>query len=1033
MAISDDWDFDYSAKVLSHIDGVLSYDGGTAGQASAGDYVYGVTSGAVGKVLAVTGNATSGTYTLTNVRGLFQDNEELRLCSVVGFDTVVDKSNDLQGFRVGETVVDQTTGSIDVLAIEYNTRELAGGQGGGTGRLYGNNFTSFTDNDSMDISGGEAGIASVHTAEGNADNDAVIDTADVAGTLAAPGTGNKSVILNYDTGTVSIPEQAIIEDATTGASALVERTFDTNTQAEGSLVLVDYNDGNAWGDGNQLRLDQALGYNNQVAGQVFSVGDVVVGATSGATGRVILDTGTVLVFADESGTWTTTENLQVNGVTIADANGSNTTLNCALVNGAVLDDQIPTGVGGGVAQGGIYAFGDGLNIVRKSNSLYTLSQDTFDELVQLDDDEAIDATVKGGAYQVVFDWLIPPLSFRFLRRGAWTMNGVQDVFANPQTVGAQNKIGASGFAYDSDQPYRQPQLYIEQDQEKVETSWMEGNIDVILQVRTSMSDRYIDPATPGLGQLIPGGDPAVDGAYAVFNREYHVSSYDATQFAASGGGVNTVALGTGDETVNNPNGTHTMDYTGGSAAALVVGETFRAGTGDSQKVGIVVSDTGGVAATGTLEYVLKSGTNFVNTDSCTADVSGKTFTAPTPTAVVAGYGDDISYQIVDIAATPSGGTGITGTFFPGEGLTQAVTGATGKLVYADTANDVLYIEVETGTFSGDNDITGDQSSASWDAGTGASYPTATTFSADLNNGDGAQPYAGSVSGDLTGANADTIQNVFQYGKYLTRAEEQTFEFEGPGTADDGTIGRFYRKMKDAYSEVKPGAPIGTYTGSLAFAQGWFLDTDYIDPNDIRSFSVIDDNGITRNPPNLQSLTITNVGTGWRVAAYRTAAAASTVIQRTEFQVGTVGGGNNQSADSTILVAAQDRTVSPLPADVPDTGVLRILDPNDTGNYLRFPYSSVNRSTNVFTLASGTIGAVTGSVDLTASDNVHVVLIEEEASGSSVSNTIQYVADINIVYKARLKGFKPFRSTGTFGSAGASLGVVQTPDAIVDLP
>jgi hypothetical protein len=147
----------------------------------------------------------------------------------------------------------------------------------------------------------------------------------------------------------------------------------------------------------------------------------------------------------------------------------------------------------------------------------------------------------------------------------------------------------------------------------------------------------------------------------------------------------------------------------------------------------------------------------------------------------------------------------------------------------------------------------------------------------------------------------------------------------------------------------------------------------------------------------------------------------------------VGAGNNQAADSTILIGANTRTVSPTPADVPDSGVLYILDPNDTGNYLQFPYSSVNRTTNVFTLASGTIGDVTGAVDLTLDDNVHVAFIRDTASGSSLSNTIQYLADIPIVYKARLKGFKPFRGTGTFSSTGATLPVNQQPDTIVDLP
>lgn len=1029
MAISDDWDFNYASKILSHVDGVLSYDTGTGQQPAVGEYVRGSTSGAIGKILARTGNTAAGTLDLTNVEGQFEDNELIELMSEIGFDAVTASNG---GFKVGDTIVDQVTGSVVVRAIEYNS------DGSGGGIIYGDSFVAFTDNSQLDISGGQADVADADTVTANTDNDTALGTTQTAGTLAIPGTAqtNDSVIIHYDAGTVSIPEQAIVEDATTGAIALVEQVY--GVTLTGSLRLVDYNStGGVFTDNNTLRLDQVIAYNNQVGGQVFSVGDVVVGGTSGATGRVLADTGTELVLADESGTWTSTEDLEVDAVKIAEANGTNTTLNAATLNlpGGIRTEQRSTAVDGGVSQGGIYDASDSLNIVRKMNSWYTLSQDTFDELVQMDDDEALDAQAKAIAYSIVFDWFVPDLSPRFLRKGSLVDTSGANVWANPQTVGAQNKITDTAFLYTSAQPYRMPQLYIEQNQSKVPTSWLEGQLDVLLKVRTRTDTRYIAPATPGLGQLIPGGDPQTDGSYAVFNREFHTSTYDTTQVDASSGGVNTVAIGTADDTAadRNPNGTHTMNYTGGSGATLIIGEEFTAGAANSLKVGIVVSDDGGAGATGTLEYVLKSGTNFVNTDACTATISGKTFTSPTPTDVVAGYGDDIAFPVVDIAATPSGGTGITGTFIPGEPVTQAVTGATGRVVLANATSDVLYLETTTGTFSGDNDITGDNSSASWDAGTGATYPSASSFNADLNNGEGAQPYSAAVSGDLTGASADTILNVYQYAKYLTRQEELTYVVNGPGTADAGTVGRFFRRLKDTYAEIKPGAPIGTFTGSLAFAQGWFLDTGYIDANDIRSFSVIDDNGVLRNPPNLQALTITNIDTGWATAAYRSTGAGQTAILRTEFDVGVVGAGNNQSADSTILVGANTRTVGPLPADVPDTGVLRVLDPNGTGNYLRFPYSSVNRTTNVFTLASGTIGAVTGSVDLVLDDNVHVCFIEEIAAGTSASNTVQYVADIPLVYKARLKGFKPFRATATFGSGGASPGVVQNVDSIVDLP
>jgi hypothetical protein len=969
MSISDDWDLDYPNKRLSHIDGVLSYDTGTSNQADVGEYIRGSTSGAIGKILSRTGDTTSGTLTLTNVVGQFEENEVIEQMSKVGFDNVTTANN---GFSIGDVVTDSATGSITVRAIEYNEDGLGGGI------LYGDSFTSFGDDLVLKITGGSSDVADSDTVTANSDFDAHLGTTQTSSTLAKPGTTttNKSAIINFDTGTQNIPEQAIIEDATTGATGLVEQVYQTSGAAVGSIRVVDWDSANAWGDTNVLRLDQALGYNNQVVGQVFSVGDVVVGVTSGATGRVILDTGTTLVFADETGTWTTTEDLNVGGVKIADANGTNTTLNVAAVNGATRLEQRPSSLGGGVQQGGIYSATESLNIVRKSNSLYTYAQDTFDELAQMDDDEPIEADVKGGAYRLVFDWNIPDLGFRFLRKGAWADTNAQNVWANPQTQGVLNKITDTKYLIDSTQTFRQPQMYIEQNGAKVDPFWLEGQIDVILKTKTRTLTTIHDPVTPGLGQLIGGGDPSVGGNYTVLAREFHTSTYDATQVDGSAGGVNSVALGTADDTTNNPNGTHIIDWDTGSAATLLVGEEITTGTGNGIKIGQVVAQTGDAGATGTCEYVLKSGTQFLNNETLTGSVSGKTLDVNEPVSigdVVAGYSADIAFPVVDLTATPSGGTGIAGTFRTGENLTQAVTGATGRLVYADTVNDQLDIEVTSGTFSGDNDITGDTSAATWDAGTGATYPSATTFLADLGEGSGFEAYTGNVGANIAGTGAETINNVYQYAKYLARHEEEAYIFNGPGTSDAGTVGNLYRRLTDTFAEIKPGEPVGTFAGvSMFLAPGWFVDSTQLASADIRSFRVTNNAGVNRTPPNLQALTITGLVTGDRVAAYRATGAAgggSTTILRNEFDVGALGGGNNQAADTTILIGdgngGGSRTVTPTPADVPDTGILYILDPNDTGNYLQFPYNAVNRTTNVFTLTSGDIQAVTGRVVLTS--------------------------------------------------------------------
>lgn len=99
----------------------------------------------------------------------------------------------------------------------------------------------------------------------------------------------------------------------------------------------------------------------------------------------------------------------------------------------------------------------------------------------------------------------------------------------------------------------------------------------------------------------------------------------------------------------------------------------------------------------------------------------------------------------------------------------------------------------------------------------------------------------------------------------------------------------------------------------------------------------------------------------------------------------------------------------------------------------FPYSSVNKTTNIFTLASGTIGDVTGAQDLVLDDNAHVVFVEKAATGTSISATVQYVANINLVVVTRLKGLRPFIGTGLFTSTGFSTTAIRDPDGVVNLP
>ena len=120
-----------------------------------GDFIRGNTSGAQGRVLSRTGNATSGTLTLTDVTGQFEDNETFEVLSTLGFDAVTAGNG---GFVIGDVLVGATSGdTITVRHIDYNEDGL----GGGT--IFGDTLTGgapfFQDNEQIDIQSGQTDVA----------------------------------------------------------------------------------------------------------------------------------------------------------------------------------------------------------------------------------------------------------------------------------------------------------------------------------------------------------------------------------------------------------------------------------------------------------------------------------------------------------------------------------------------------------------------------------------------------------------------------------------------------------------------------------------------------------------------------------------------------------------------------------------------------------------------------------------------------------------------------------------------------------
>ena len=654
--------------------------------------------------------------------------------------------------------------------------------------------------------------------------------------------------------------------------------------------------------------------------------------------------------------------------------------------------------------------------------MYSYAEDLFDELSQLDDEPALQGNVRDQLYTVLNDYIFPDLSFRFLEKGSAKDSGNNNVFTNIQTTGALADVADHAFFYDSTNPTPQPDMYVEQDAAVIRQDWLEGNLDMLLKVKTSTDPAYINPSVPALGQLINSG------AFTTHIRPYG-RTYDSNEVTQIGG-IAVVALGNAVDD-NNTTGQYYADYTG--TGGFTLGE--EATTPSGKRVVIVSEDTG----TDDLTYILKSDTNLIDTDVITGVISGSTATVSgAPTSVVAGYDSDIRVMVVQRRFT--GGT-TSGTYILGEVVTQTGTTATGYFMEDDSGT--IYIEEQDAStpFNGTGLLTGGTSGAT-------NTPTATAVwgltdaaegaPKDIGGGIGDKNYKVVVSGDITDTDAQPVLNVYEWWKFICR-KESSYQVNKPGQGyDDYWEGRVYRRAWSTFAESRGASPLGSKAGSLVkTAQGVYIEKYTLHTDDIRNIKLVDNLGDTYDPPNLQTLALGNLVSGVRGAVYRSTGAGNEDILRTEFKVGAVGGGYNQSGDAYILVAANTRSVSPLPNDVPESGVVRVLDPNDTGSYLRFIYDEVDRTNNWFHLEQGigqnTIGAVTSAADLVLDDNCHVIFIEEESSGTSLSNTVQFVGDIPLYAVARLKGKEAFKTPATFTSTGVTIGAVLNANNVVNLP
>jgi hypothetical protein len=171
-----------------------------------------------------------------------------------------------------------------------------------------------------------------------------------------------------------------------------------------------------------------------------------------------------------------------------------------------------------------------------------------------------------------------------------------------------------------------------------------------------------------------------------------------------------------------------------------------------------------------------------------------------------------------------------------------------------------------------------------------------------------------------------------------------------------------------------------------------------------------------------SVTVTGVVSGDRVSMFKSIGTGSSELDKSMFNI-------DQTHTSPVSYIRVEESI---PSDTPSTGTIRIVRRDGTGTILgeeRYSYTAWSNaaqpSYSEFSL-SGTTTA-----DYGTNDTAYVPYIDEEATTTSITKNLPYVADRNVVTNVRRRGILPFSITGIISSTGLTTTAIRSYDSIVD--
>ena len=959
--VRGEWAVDFDTKRVTHKRFYLDYNTGSGGTAPIiGDVLFNNVGSEVARVVTVEdwNTAVFGTYAMGEEHGgvTWVDTDTYEICSYVDFDTEV--AGGLNEDHVGDafTVTGGSGTRTGVIRHVFSN--------GITGRMWwdvtGEGGTAFTGDETIQVD-------SVSLADASVAETANVHTATVDGTVYEPS----RIQLNYDgeTGvfesvsgglrlrdTLGFQHNMVVCDVTTGATAMImEDREDQLVGTEGTLFLIDI-DG-TFTDDNTLEACVEIDYDTELNGGFFDLiaagTDELEGASSleTATVRRVIDngvTGTIYV-TGASGTFTPGEILREN--TGDQTRGSMTTaVQRDRVGGAIINGSATTSTAAHFS----------------SQALFSDLMDQFDELVALEDDNPAVGEVQDQGYRLLNAWQVPFYSARWLIKGAVNQITTQGGGDNDSVHTNYFHLGALGDDTNTN-------IYVDQGGTVLEQFWPSGTFEFLLRNKNKNAN--------------------VNGGSVTFYARLFTELYDFATVSAINL-RNPVGLNTSDDVNNNTTeatviatqayhdirfmfASHTITHGTGTGTLPVTGQALYNST---RSECVLICRPPDLVTSGTDLHISSNGQTLSTWANTEALVTPNYFDFD-------GQASQFSIgQAIENADDDWNGT---------VAFVQQYGAGRGRVWF----NDIL------GVLADDDPIEPDgggaviatvngapASNGDFAATLGAAVSSDTTVLKDIGDGNGDQPYYMVID-----ANTATALQSYEMSKLLARDESGSATDLGSVLYPDNTVidGRLYQKANTLISpaNVNRSAPMGTFAGGTWFlAEGIFIED--LAAADAQKFQLTDANGIVRDPPNVQAISIGGLAIGDRVLVTKRAEIIADGTDTLDF--------NNGSPDTIDVNGTGDFLDNGFENTVDANGTTSITISGTTSNDGTYAIAAVTAS--LITLATNT--ALTNELAHTTAivrgDN-----IDKDMFSDGTGNSL---GDSDYVVVETLPGWLP--STGT---------------------